>query len=242
MASILDTEVSNAVLRSHNIRQGVITQGAEAFSQFYDDCRDAFQQDYSGRPRKRARLEPPDNLEPSHRSLESAITIARLDVNLRPSPDATNHNDSSTILEDEIEVGIIEFCGSDTSTPSLRLVGHTGYKKSPSLKVKTTKSISPATASLLARIVSLEKRARRNVRPGICRSTCLLHRSAGPSGLVYTLECSIVWFDGESAFGPLATKKEDWATLTQFFPEPQNAQSKSWTPQEFYATQRCACT
>jgi E3 ubiquitin-protein ligase SHPRH len=236
MASILDTEVSNAVLRSHNIRQGVITQGAEAFSQFYDDCRDAFQQDYSGRPRKRARLEPPDNLEPSHRSLESAITIARLDVNLRPSPDATNHNDSSTILEGEIEVGIIEFCGSDTSTPSLTLVGHTGYKKSPSLKVKTTKSISPATASLLARIVSLEKRARRNVRPGICRSTCLLHRSAGPSGLVYTLECSIVWFDGESAFGPLATKKEDWATLTQFFPEPQNAQSKSWTPQEFYAS------
>jgi E3 ubiquitin-protein ligase SHPRH len=234
MASILDTEVSEAVLRSHNTRQGLIAEGAGALSVFYEDCRNAFLQDYA-RPRKRARLEP-DNLEPSHRSLESGITIARLEINLRPSLDAINHDELSTTSEDDIEVGIIDFCRPDTSTPSLTLVGHTGYKKSPSLRVQTTKPISPATASLLSRIVSLEKRSRRNVRPGICRSTCLLHRSPGPSGLVYTLECSIVWFDGESAFGPLATKKEDWTTHIQFFPEPKNAQSKSWTPQEFYAS------
>jgi E3 ubiquitin-protein ligase SHPRH len=235
MASTLDTGVSTAVLKAYNHKQSSIAEGAKAFSLFFEDCHKAFHQDYSERPRKRAKLEA-DHLEPTHRSLESGITIARLDINLRPDPDTINHSDLSTTLEDEIDVGVIELRDLETSRPSLTLVGHTGYKKSPSLKVQTTNSISPATASLLSRIVSLEKRSRRNVRPGICRSTCLLHRSVGPSGLVYTLECSIVWFDGESAFGPLATKKEDWATLIQFFPEPQNAQSKSWTPQEFYAS------
>ena len=155
---------------------------------------------------------------------------------MKPRPETTNYSDLSSILDDDTEVGIIDFCSAATSKSSLTLVGHSGYKKSSSLWVEATTSISPATASLLSRIVSLEKRSRRNVKLGICRSTCLLHRSVGPSGLVYTLECSIVWFDGESAFGPLATKKEDWATLTQFFPEPANAQSKSWTPQEFYAS------
>lgn len=235
MASILDTGVSTAVLRSHNSKQGLLSEGGEAFSVFFDDCRNAFHQDYSCRRRKRAKLEH-DHLEPIHRSLESGIAIARLDIHLRPSLATTNHNGLATILEDDIEVGVIEFCDLETSNPSLTLVGHSGYKKSPSLRVQTTDSISPATASLLSRIVSLEKRSRRNVKPGVCRSTCLLHRSVGPFGLAYTLECSIVWFDGESAFGPLATKKEDWATLTQFFPEPKSAQSKSWTPQEFYAS------
>lgn len=235
MASVLDTGVSTAVLKSHNSKQGSIAQGAEAFSVFFEDCRNAFHQDYSGRPRKRTRFDL-DYLEPAHRSLETGITIARLDINMRSSPGTINHGDLSTILEDDIEVGVTEFNHSDPSKPSLVLVGHSSYKKSPSLNVQTTTSISSATASLLSRIVSLEKRSRRNVKPGICRSTCLLHRSVGPSGLVYTLECSIVWFDGESAFGPLATKKEDWATLTQLFPEPTNAQSKSWTPQEFYAS------
>jgi E3 ubiquitin-protein ligase SHPRH len=235
MASTLDTGVFTAVLKAHDRHQSLIAEGAKAFSVFFEDCHNAFHQDYSGRPRKRARLEP-DHQEPIHRSLESGITIARLDINLRPDSDTIDHSDLSTILEDEMEVGVIEVRNLETPRPSLTLVGHRGYKKSPSLKVQTTNSIPSATASLLSRIVSLEKRSRRNVRPGICRSTCLLHRSVGPSGLVYTLECSIIWFDGESAFGPLATKKEDWATLIQFFPEPQNAQSKSWTPQEFYAS------
>jgi E3 ubiquitin-protein ligase SHPRH len=235
MASTLDTGVFTAVLRASNRNHSLIAEGAKAFSAFFEDCRNAFHQDYSGRPRKRARLEA-DHLEPIHRSLGSGITIARLDINLRPDSDTIDHSDSSTTLEDEIEVGVIEVSDLETSRPSLTFVGHTGYKKSPSLKVQTTDPISQTTARLLSRIVNLEKRSRRNVRPGICRSTCLLHRSFGPSGLVYTLECSIVWFDGESAFGPLATKKEDWATLIQFFPEPQNAQSKSWTPQEFYTS------
>lgn len=235
MTSVLDTVVSTATLKSHNPKQGLIAEGPEAFSVFFEDCRNAFHQDYSSRPRKRARLEQ-DNLEPNHRSLESGITIARLDINMRPSSEITNHNNLSTILEDDIEVGVIDFCDAESPNPSLVLIGHSGYKKSPSLRIQTTKSISSTTASLLSRIASLEKRSRRNVKPGICRSNCLLHRSVGSSGLAYTLECSIVWFDGESAFGPLATKKEDWATLTQFFPEPQNTQSKSWTPQEFYAS------
>ncbi|CAD0110326.1 unnamed protein product, partial [Aureobasidium uvarum] len=236
MASELDTGVSTANLRSHNPKQGLIAEGAKAFSVFFEDCRNAFQQDYSGRPRKRARVESADNSEPSHRSLESGITIARLNINLRPSSDTTKHSNSSTLLEDEIEVGLVDAWDLATSQPYLSLVGHTSYKKSPLLRVQTTSSISSTTANLLSRIANLEKRARRNVRPGVCRSTCLLHRSAGLSGPVYTLECSITWFDGESAFGPLATKKEDWATLTQFFPEPQGTQAKSWTPQEFYAS------
>ncbi|KAI4721854.1 hypothetical protein E4T48_01867 [Aureobasidium sp. EXF-10727] len=236
MASVLDTGVSTASLRSHNPKQGLIAEGAEAFSLFFEDCRNAFQQDYSGRPRKRARLESTDNLEPSHRSLESGITIARLAINLRPSPGTTNHHASSTLLEDDIEVGIIEVKDPATPQPCLSLVGHTSYKKSPVLRIQTTSSISSTTTNLLSRVVNLEKRARRNVRPGVCRSTCLLHRSAGPSGSAYTLECSITWFDGESAFGPLATKKEDWAILNQCFPEPQGARSQSWTPQEFYAS------
>ncbi|KAH0024868.1 hypothetical protein KCU78_g4913, partial [Aureobasidium melanogenum] len=235
MASILDTGVSTAILSSYNPRkQEVLAEGAEALSVFFEDCHNAFHQDYS-RPRKRARLELAENLEPSHPSSGPGITIARLDINLRPSPNTTNHNASSTVLEDDIEVGLIDAWDLTTSQPALSLVGHAGYKKSPSLKVQTTKPISPTTADLLSRIVSLEKRSRRNVRPGVCRSACLLHRSAGPSGPVYTLECSITWFDGESAFGPLA-KQEDWATLTQFFPEPTSTQPKSWTPQEFYAS------
>jgi E3 ubiquitin-protein ligase SHPRH len=233
MASTLDTGVPTAVLKAHDRHQSLIAEGAKAFSVFFEDCHNAFHQDYNGRPRKRAKLEA-EHLEPTHCSLESGITIARLDINLRPDSDTVNHNELPTTLDNEIEVGVIDVRDLDTSQPSLTLVGHAGYKKSPTLKVQTTKSIPPATASLLSRIVSLEKRSRRNVRPGICRSTCLLHRSVGPFGLVYTLECSIVWFDGESAFGPLATNKEDWATLIQFFPESQNAQSKSWTPQEFY--------
>ncbi|KAH0318952.1 hypothetical protein KCU71_g4847, partial [Aureobasidium melanogenum] len=235
MASILDTGLSTAILSSYNPKkQEVLAEGAEALSVFFEDCHNAFHQDYS-RPRKRARLEPAENLEPSHPSSGPGITIARLDINLRPSPSTTNHNASSTVLEDDIEVGLIDAWDLTTSQPALSLVGHAGYKKSPSLKVQTTKPISPTTADLLSRIVSLEKRSRRNVRPGVCRSACLLHRSAGPSGPVYTLECSIAWFDGESAFGPLA-KQEDWATLTQFFPEPTSTQPKSWTPQEFYAS------
>ncbi|KAH0110024.1 hypothetical protein KCU60_g6527, partial [Aureobasidium melanogenum] len=235
MASILDTGVFTATLSSYNPKkQEVLAEGAEALSVFFEDCHNAFHQDYS-RPRKRARLEPAENLEPSHPSSGPGIIIARLDINLRPSSNTTNHNDSSTLLEDDIEVGLIDAWDLTTSQPSLSLVGHTGYKKSPSLKVQTTTPISPTTADLLTRIVSLEKRSRRNVRPGACRSACLLHRSAGPSGPVYTLECSITWFDGESAFGPLA-KQEDWATLIQFFPELRSAQLKSWTPQEFYAS------
>ncbi|KAG9860619.1 hypothetical protein KCU77_g4351, partial [Aureobasidium melanogenum] len=235
MASILDTGVSTAILSSYNPKkQEVLAEGAEALSVFFEDCHNAFHQDYS-RPRKRAKLEPAENLEPSHPSSGPGITIARLDINLRPSLNTTNHNRLSTVVEDDIEVGLVDAWDVATSQPALSLVGHAGYKKSPSLKVQTTKPISPTTANLLSRIVSLEKRSRRNVRPGVCRSACLLHRSAGPSGPVYTLECSITWFDGESAFGPLA-KQEDWATLTQFFPEPKSVQAKSWTPQEFYAS------
>lgn len=235
MASILDTGVSNAILRSHNPKkEGFFAEGAEALSRFFEDCHSAFHQDYS-RPRKRAKLEPAEDLEPSHPSSGPGIKIARLDINLRPTSDTTNHN-LATVLEDDIEVGLIDAQDLTTSQPTLSLVGDVGYKKSPLLRVQTTKPLSPTTADLLLRIVNLEKRSRRNVRPGVCRSTCLLHRSAGPSGPVYTLECSVIWFDGESAFGPLATKKEDWATLTQFFPEPKNSQPKSWTPQEFYAS------
>lgn len=236
MASILDTEVSNAILSSHNPKkEGSLAEGTEALSGFFEDCHSAFHQDYS-RPRKRAKLEYAENPEPSHPSSGPGIKIARVDINLRPTPDTTNHNDLATVLEDDIEVGLTDARDLTTSQPTLFLVGHVGYKKSPLLRVQTTKPIPPTTADLLLRIVNLDKRSRRNVRPGVCRSTCLLHRSAGPFGLVYTLECSITWFDGESAFGPLATKKEDWATLTQFFPEPKNSQPKSWTPQEFYAS------
>ncbi|KAG9627630.1 hypothetical protein KCU64_g18212, partial [Aureobasidium melanogenum] len=235
MASILDTEVSTAILTSYNPKkQEVLAEGAEALSGFFEDCHNAFHQDYS-RPRKRARLEPAENLETSRPSSGPGITIARLDINLRSSSNTTNHNELSTVVEDDIEVGLVDAWDLATPQPALSLVGHAGYKKSPSLRVQTTKPISPTTANLLSRIVSLEKRSRRNVRPGVCRSACLLHRSAGPSGPVYTLECSITWFDGESAFGPLA-KQEDWATLTQFFPEPKSTQPKSWTPQEFYAS------
>lgn len=235
MASVLDTGFSAATLKSHNPKkQEVLAEGAEAFSAFFEDCRDAFHQEYT-RPRKRAKIELAENLDSRHTFSGPGITIARLDINLRPSANTTNHNDLSTVLGDDIEVGLIDACDLTSSQPTLSLVGHAGYKKSPLLQIQTTNSISSSTAGLLSRIVSLEKRSRRNVKPGICRSTCLLHRSAGSSGLVYTLECSITWSDGESAFGPLAAKKEDWATLTQFFPEPKS-QSKSWTPQEFYAS------
>ncbi|KAH0268819.1 hypothetical protein KCU91_g9122, partial [Aureobasidium melanogenum] len=235
MASVLDTGFSAATLKSHNPKkQEVLAEGAEAFSAFFEDCRDAFHQEYT-RPRKCAKIELAENLDSRHTFSGPGITIARLDINLRPSANTTNHNDLSTVLGDDIEVGLIDACDLTSSQPTLSLVGHAGYKKSPLLQIQTTNSISSSTAGLLSRIVSLEKRSRRNVKPGICRSTCLLHRSAGSSGPVYTLECSITWSDGESAFGPLAAKKEDWATLTQFFPEPKS-QPKSWTPQEFYAS------
>ncbi|KAH0336117.1 hypothetical protein KCU81_g8705, partial [Aureobasidium melanogenum] len=236
MASVLDTGFSAVILKSHNPKkQEVLAEGAEAFSAFFEDCRNAFHQEYT-RPRKRAKLELAENLDSAHTFSGPGITIARLDINLRPSANTTNHNDLSTVLGDDIEVGLVDACDLTSSQPTLSLVGHAGYKKSPLLQIQTTNSISSSTADLLSRIVSLEKRSRRNVKPGICRSTCLLHRSAGSPGPVYTLECSITWSDGESAFGPLATKKEDWTTLTQFFPEPKNVQPKSWTPQEFYAS------
>ncbi|CAD0093497.1 unnamed protein product [Aureobasidium mustum] len=151
MASILDTGVSIAILRSHNPRQGVLAKGAEALSGFFEDCRNAFHQDYS-KPRKRARLESAENLEPSQPVLGAGITIARLDINLRPSPNTTNHNDLSIVTEDDIEVGLVDAQNLTTSQPALSLVGHAGYKKSPTLRVQATEPISPTTADLLSRI------------------------------------------------------------------------------------------
>ncbi|TIA03031.1 hypothetical protein D6C82_02203 [Aureobasidium pullulans] len=233
MASTVNTGVSSAVLKSQTPKQNLIAQGAEAFPAFFDNCRDAFQLEYSGRPRKRARLE--DSVELSHSPLGSGITIARVEIHLQQTSDAARHVGTSTVLEDDIEVGLVDSHGLDTSKPIFTLVGHVGYKKSPLLEFRTTTSLLPDTVDLLSRVESLEKRSRRNVRPGVCHSTCRLHQSNGPSGPTYTLECSIIWLNGESAFGA-AAKKEDWDTLTQFYPELKNNQSKSWTPQEFYSS------
>lgn len=233
MASTVNTGVSSAVLKSQTPKQNLIAQGAEAFPAFFDNCRDAFQLEYSGRPRKRARLE--DSVELSHSPLGSGITIARVEIHLQQTSDAARHVGTSTVLEDDIEVGLVDSHGLDTSKPFFTLVGHVGYKKSPLLEFRTTTSLLPGTVNLLSRVESLEKRSRRNVRPGVCHSTCRLHQSNGPSGPAYTLECSIIWLNGESAFGA-AAKKEDWDTLTQFYPELKNNQSKSWTPQEFYSS------
>ncbi|KAI5272070.1 hypothetical protein E4T47_04677 [Aureobasidium subglaciale] len=236
MSSALDTGVTKTTLFSHAPKSERIAEDAEAFSIFFDNCRNAFQQDYSGRPRKRARLETTDNTDSTNHSLAPGITLARFDLNLHMSSDTTSHSELSTTLEDDIEVGLVDARDLNTPSQSFSLVGHAGYKKSPTLTFQTTTPISSTTADLLSRLLSLEKRSRRNVKPGVCRSTCRLHRSLGSSGPVYTLECSIIWLDGQSAFGPAATKKEDWAALTQFYKAPQSAQGNSWTPQEFYAS------
>jgi E3 ubiquitin-protein ligase SHPRH len=237
MASVLDTGISSAILYTAKPKQEPIAENLEAFSAFFEDCRNAFHSEYSRRPRKRIKLEGTDCSTTSSSLPTSEIAIARFEVNLRPSPDMAKNYDMTTDLDHDIEVGLVKAWDLTSTQPSISLVGHAGYKKSPSLTVKTTSSLSPAMSSLLSRIVCLEKRSRGNAKKGVCRSSCRLHRISTSSGPVYTLECTIIWLDGESAFGPNATKKEDWATLLQFYPEPPNdTQSKSWTPQEFYSS------
>lgn len=232
----VDTVVPSAVLKPSNPKQGTIAEGPSAFIKFFESCHKSVQQgDDSGRPRKRARLDHESEPESSGPS-RSVIPIARLDLHLRPIQDTTEDQNIVTLPEGDIEVGIVDCDSSVNGQLRLSMTGPRNHKKSPFLNFESTESVSSHVLIILGRVAYLERRARRNGKKGVSQSSCRLSCAFGPSGITFTVECVVSWIDGESAFGPLAVKKEDWETLSLFYPESPNSQQQSWTPQEFYTS------
>ena len=110
-------------------------------------------------------------------------------------------------------------------------------KKSAALVFETIEGVDQAAYDVLATVIRLERRNRNNnTDKGVAHPQCRLIRSVHHSGNSFALECTILWSDGESAFGQRAFRGTEWDILKQIYKEPGGNISEkwSWTAQDFY--------
>ena len=195
-------------------------------------------------PRKRQRLQASDGDEVEFLS-KACIPLARVTLNFTPTEDADGHNETGEFSE-VLEVGLTAVSILDQAKGRRK---RPAYKPRPtqitfarrdtlkgdlSLTLDMVHDLDEYSFQTLAEIALMERRYRR-IERGVARAECILSRSRGPAGVTFRLQCSIVWLDGESAFGPLAANG-DMDILSTYYPQSSDQLTPSWTwsPQDFY--------
>ncbi|KAF1354867.1 SNF2 family N-terminal domain-containing protein [Delphinella strobiligena] len=246
--------------------------GTSAFDRFLDAYKRIAHPSYpegDEPPRKRQRLEKTSREDIKH-PLEPRIPIARITLNIASEGEsrqtASIQVDDSQLIENVIDVRIIEAEQIDEREKKqarhqappygsklfvrrplkLTLLAPQSLKNCPCLSFELVDELDQKSFDILSTIAYLERRIRTKER-GVVHAQSRLVRSNGHASFDFTLECSIVWSDGASAFDPRrAVKNADWEILTRFFPEPGTQQESHinvgrknparwiWSPQDFY--------
>lgn len=267
MTSIkLDCRIRSGEVRAAN-KKDVLSEGPGnvPIDRFFDDHKQLLDNQAYERPSKRQRLEYDDTEDDSRVQFESRIPIARVSLNLasvQDYNDLKHENDKVGIPDrsDALEVGVVgvekvgqEYHGPYFGPPppfvpcsvTITLTGPFQANKGPILTFELAEKLSKEAYDVLNWVAYLERRTRlKKNGKGVAHSRCQLIRSNGPTGGAYRLDCTILWSDGESAFGPLAVKKYDEQILTTFYPDPEGEHEQeysssktpkwNWAPQDFY--------
>lgn len=198
------------------------------------------------RPRKRQRLNESDD-EDAESHVPIACVTLRISSAGNEAEEEAEERRGERLFEDAIQVEMIDVekveeklprrirCGPSTPVPfvprPLKITIAGPLKNGPCATIETVDEFDEETIRTLRNAAYLARRARQKKR-GVATAQCQLVRESAS----FVLKITILWSDGASAFGPMATKDSDWNILTTFFPETNREVIPEFTSQ--YASRK----